>query len=131
MIKNTLILLSTIAIILSCTSNSTALIDNELVKMANQINENCPMVIDKETRLINVVALPNKKIKYNYSFINFTHSEIQDLNLLDLKPNILEQYKTDPNMKSLTKYEVTAVYSYVDKNGHFIESFKITPEEYN
>lgn len=101
----------------------------ELLQLMNKINSYCPLMADKDTRMDNVVVFDNT-IQYNYTFVNHTYREISSKHIQSLKPNILESYKSNKQLEEITKRNITVVYSYSDKFGRFITSFKITPEEY-
>ena len=111
--------------------NSTSIIDKQLSKMANEINTHCPMMADEETRMDNVLALPDKTIQYNYTLVNLEKDKI-DINLIkeSLRPSILNIIETDPSMKTLRDIDVTFIYNYRDKNSIHVIKFTFTPEEY-
>lgn len=106
-------------------------IDEELVEFSNEFNKNCPMNVDQYTTLKNTVALPNKTLQYNYILEGMTKTEV---NLDTVKkyvfPGILENVKTNPDMKLFRDNEVTLNYYYMDKNGVFVTEYKIKPEMY-
>jgi hypothetical protein len=102
--------------------------DKQLVEIANQLNKTCPMRVDQYTTLKNVVALPNKTLQYNYIL---TKSQV---NTDDAKksffPTILENVRTNPDMKLFRDNEVTLKYYYSDKSGEYVMEYKILPEMY-
>ncbi len=99
-------------------------IDKKLIEVANEINKNCPITLDKETRLDNTLVLPNRTFQYNYTLVNIDKSVIDADELKNyLQPGILNTIKTNPDMKTLRDNKVNFVYRYVDKNNEFI--FKI------
>ena len=105
--------------------------DQILVKTAIEVNKTCPMMVDKETRLNNSVALPGKILQYNYTMVNY---ELADIDTTKAKPlieaNIISAVKTSPKMKIMRDNAVTLVYHYADKKGVFITDITITPEKY-
>lgn len=106
--------------------------DQELMKTSEELNKNCPFIIDQDTRLDNTIVLPGKKLVYNYTLINLS---IDDLNVEELeqnlKPRILNNVKTNTDLRNFRENSVTMVYKYNDKDGIFIFEIIITPEEYN
>lgn len=106
-------------------------IDKELTKTSNEINKNCPILVDKDTQLDGTVALPNKIIQYNYTLINFYKEEI---NIEDVKKfvfdNSLNNIKENPDMSLMKKNKVTLRYSYKDKNGVFLFTTEVKPKDY-
>lgn len=105
--------------------------DKQLVEMANELNKNCPIMIDQYTRLDNTNAFPNKTFQYNYTLVE---TEKADFNLDTVRkyvePNIINNVKSNPDMKDLRDNNVTLNYSYRDKNGEFIWKLEITPDMY-
>ncbi len=106
-------------------------IDRSLMLTANELNKNCPIMVDSETRLDNVISLPGKIIQYNYCIINFVKSDIDTLQLKTaLEPNITNLLKTNPQTKQLRDNDVIFNYLYKDKNNEYICQISVTPEEY-
>lgn len=124
---------SVIAIILllaSCSAKDTV-IKALLDKTANELNKTCPMMVDSETRLDNATVLPGKVFQYNYTIINYVKDSIDPVSFeQSLRPNMLNQIKTNPELKLFRDNEVTLAYSYVDKNGVFIIKMSFTPADY-
>lgn len=106
-------------------------IDKQLVEFANEFNKNCPMTIDENTTLKNAVALPNKTIQYNYILVGITKAEVKmDTVKKYIFPGILQNVKTNPDMKLFRDNKVTLNYYYCDKNGVFVTEYVIKPEMY-
>ena len=119
-----------LSIILSCSSRSTDIVS--LLKLsAQEINKMCPMTIDEDTQLDNVVVLSNKTIQYNYTFVNW---ELEDLDLQaiesDFFPLLLNRTKTNPGLKSFRDNNVTVNYYYADMDGKFVALYEVTPQLY-
>ncbi len=105
--------------------------DKVMVEAASEINKSCPFMVDNVTRLDNTMALPDKIFQYNYTLIELTKAEIQMDELKKfVEPNILNNVKTNPQMKFLRDNKATVVYYYKDKNGVFVYEYKVTPEMY-
>ena len=106
-------------------------VDAELEKVAADMNRGCPFQVDEITVLVNVKALPNKTIQYNYKLNDLTKTEI---NLDTVKkyvfPNLLKNAKENPEAKPFRDNDVTIRYHYDDKNGEFITEYVVTPEMY-
>jgi hypothetical protein len=119
-----------LSIILSCSSRSTD-IESLLKLSAQEINKMCPMTIDEDTQLDNVVVLSNKTIQYNYTFVNW---ELEDLDLQaiesDFFPLLLNRTKTNPGLKSFRDNNVTVNYYYADMDGKFVALYEVTPQLY-
>ena len=99
---------------------------------AEKINERCPMMVDKNTRMDNVAALSNKKILHNYTLINNVVGDFTDEYLENEFGRILiNKVKTNPGLSLWRENNVTLVYHYSDKNGVSVKQYTITPEMYN
>ena len=106
--------------------------DKMLMKVASELNESCPVMVDAETRLDNAITLPGKVFQYNYTLINLP---IDSINVNDfeeyMKPQILNNVKTNPDLKLFRENKVTMNYYYKDSKGAFISKISITPDQYS
>ena len=106
-------------------------VDAELAKVAEDMNRGCPFQVDEITVLVNVKALPNKTIQYNYKLNDITKAEI---NLDTVKkyvfPGLLKNAKENPEAKSFRDKEITIKYNYKDKNGEHVTEYVVTPDMY-
>ncbi|RTY99975.1 zinc ribbon domain-containing protein [Flavobacterium sp. RSP49] len=106
-------------------------IDKQLAEMASVMNKTCPMNIDEYTTLKNVVALPNKTVQYNYILVGIIKAEVQlDTVKKYVFPGVLQNVKTNPQMKFFRDNNVTLNYYYSDKNGEFVTQYAVKPEMY-
>lgn len=105
--------------------------DKQLLQISNELNKNCPMMVDQFTRLDNSQVLPNKTLQYNYTLVEIEKSEFNlDTVRKYVEPNIINNVKTNPDMKDLRDNNVKFNYSYRDKNGEFVWKLEITPDMY-
>jgi len=106
-------------------------IDKMLVETASTLNKTFPMMVDADTRVDNVIALPNKTFMYNYTLVNDESGMIDTVEVKNyLTPKIINTVKTTPGMKSFRDNKVTMEYCYKDKNGNYVFSIIVTPEQY-
>ena len=112
-------------------NNTTDDFQSVLTITSQKINDMCPIVVDKDTRLDNTVVLSNKKIQYNYTMINHLAEDF-DADYLDIEfvPNLINQVKTNPGLELFRENDVTFSYYYQDKKGKFILNTIITPDMY-
>lgn len=105
--------------------------DKVMVEVASEINKTCPLMVDQNTRLDNTVAMPNNVFAYNYTLVNL---EKQDIDIDEMKnfiePNVVNNMKTNPDMKIYRKNRTTMTYNYKDKNGEFILKINVSPDMY-
>lgn len=102
-----------------------------LMQTASEINKSCPIMVDNATRLDNTIVLPNDIFQYNYTI---TAYEKDSLNVDQLKkemePSILNNVKTNPDLKVFRDNDITMKYYYKDKNGVYLFTISITPSKY-
>ncbi len=113
------------------TKENSSSFQKEMVAAANEINAVCPIMADEETRLDNVVALPNNSFQYNYTLVNYAKKDIDVAKLkATVSPIILNNIKTNPDLQLFRDNKVTMIYSYKDKNGNFLFSSKYGYNDY-
>ena len=102
-------------------------IDTQLKTIASEINKMYPIMVDDQTRLDSVLALPGKTLQYNYTFVEMETATVDSADLkVYMEPIILEHVKKDPQMKRFRDNKVTLNYLYGDKNGEYIALIRIT-----
>lgn len=105
--------------------------DETMMRAASELNKSCPMMVDQETRLDNAVSLPGNIFQYNYTLINIEKTAIDIDGLVShLQPNIINNVKTNPDMKINRENKTTMAYSYKDKHGEFLFKISVTPDKY-
>ena len=110
--------------------NSNTL-SEKYIQAANEVNKNCPMMLDKDTRLDNTIALPNNVFQYNYTLISFRKEEINvDQLKNDLRPSLLNNLKTNEQMNIFRTNKTTVNYYYKDKDGVFLFLIELQYEDY-
>jgi ribosomal protein L37E len=106
-------------------------LDKQLMAAASELNKTCPIIVDVETQLDNTVALPDNTFQYNYTLVRLDKSAIDSIKLkANLEPSIIEQLKTNPQMKFFRENNVTMNYLYKDMNKQYIALISIKPEMY-
>ena len=136
--KKKLLSILTFALILSALSltgcSNDAKVDKLLADTVSGVNKQCPMTIDKETRLDNAAALPGKIIQYNYTLINYSKSQLTADQIASIKStmnaSLRNTIKSSSDMKPLKDYGVTFKYVYKSNDGTELISLTITPSDY-
>lgn len=106
-------------------------INKVLMAAAGEINQSCPIMLDAETRLDNVVAKPGNTLQYNYTLVNQVMGMVDIQALKDyLEPRMVNNVKTNPDMKFLKELGTVFNYYYMDKDGKYLFSLKISPDMY-
>jgi hypothetical protein len=106
--------------------------DKAMMKAASELNKTCPIMVDSDTRLDNAVAMPNNTFQYNYTLVNLEKGEVNiDTVRKYIEPSIVNNVRTNPQLKSFRDNKVTMNYNYRDKNGEFVMEMKVTPDMYS
>jgi len=106
-------------------------IDKVMLDVAVQMNESCPMMVDDETRLDNVVAMPGNIFQYNYTLIHIERATVDIDELTSyLQSSITNDIKTNPGLQIYRDNHTTMTYNYRDKNGKSLAVISVAPEDY-
>ncbi len=105
--------------------------DKAMMQAASELNKSCPIMVDQDTRLDNALALPENIFQYNYTLVNLDKSEVNiDTVKKYVEPGLINNVKTNPDLKTYRDNKVTMAYNYRDKNGVFILKINVTPDQY-
>lgn len=105
--------------------------DEATVAMMNEINKNCPVMVDESTQLDNVAALPGNMLQYNYTLVGIEKSQVNTDEVKQvLEPKIINAVKENPDLKQIREHKTTLVYNYKDKNAAFLLKITVTPAMY-
>jgi len=105
--------------------------DKAMMHAASELNKSCPIMVDQETRLDNTAAYPDNVFQYNYTLVNYVKDSIDSqLFVANMRPLILNNIKTNPDLKAYRDQRVTMAYNYKDKHGEFVTKISITADEY-
>ena len=105
--------------------------EEALIKIANEVNKNSPLMIDRDTRFDNAISLPDNIFQYNYTLVNMEKSAVDTVEIITyLTPILINNARTNPDMKAFLQSEVTLSYSYKDKNGNYLFKIFVTPSQY-
>lgn len=107
------------------------LVDRAMLKIAAEINKSCPRMIDADTRLDNAIALPGNVFQYNYTLIHLEKATADPEEMRNLLgPILVNDVKTNPQMKPQRDRKTTVNYCYKDKAGLFFLMIPVTPDKY-
>lgn len=107
-------------------------IDERLIEAANKVNKTCPVTTDSVIRLDNAVIQPERTLQYNLTLMTIQKNN-PNLELIKnkLETSLINNIKTDTEMKIFRENDVTLSYSYKDRNGEFAFDILITPDKYS
>ncbi|MFT7085594.1 MAG: hypothetical protein ACJAV5_001313 [Vicingaceae bacterium] len=118
---------------LSSSTADSVSTEEALVNTATEMNKNYPMMVDGETKLDNVMSLPNNTFQHSYTLVNVSLIEVLD-NLESmretLKSGLITDLKNNPDLKVFMENKTTMVYYYNDRDGNSILEITITPDLY-
>jgi hypothetical protein len=119
------------AVVSNLQLGSGAHLDKALFNMANELNKNLPMMVDRDTRWDSSGAEPGNKFIYIYTVVNHTKEEA-DVPALEkaLRPQLIANYKTNDQMKYFREHNVELHYQYKDKNGEFVFEIVVSPKDF-
>lgn len=106
--------------------------DKILSDIVNECNKKCPILLDKETQWDNAIYLSSPYIfQYNYSLFNMEKTGVDTAALIGyLTPRLINNARTNPDMKAFLESKVNLSYVYKDKNGEYLFKVFITPQLY-
>ena len=105
--------------------------DKTMMQAASELNKSCPIMVDQYTRLDNAAAMPNNTFQYNYTLVNLEKSEVNiDTVKKYVQPGLINNVKTNPDLKLFRDNKVTMAYNYRDKKGVFVLKITVTPDLY-
>ena len=106
-------------------------IDKALMTTASEINKVCPIMVDKNTRFDNAVAMPKNTFQYNYTLVGEEMTSINSDSLKNfLEPRLVNLVKTSPDMGTFRKNKTTMVYNYRNEQGEFVTKIVVSPDMY-
>lgn len=125
------VLLMVFGFILASCGMSDKKIDETLVKIAAEANKDLPMMLDSQTRLDSIEALPGKKIQYSNTIVEALAEDF-DLEFFNesVGRSLLASVKNNVSLETFRKRQVTFIYKYQDKTGAEIAVFEYAPEDY-
>ena len=107
--------------------------EEALINAATETNQQCPMMINGETKLDNVMSLPNNTFQHSYTLVNVSLIEVSDsLESMKetLKSVLITDLKNNPDLNVFKENKTTMVYYYSDRDGNSILEITITPDLY-
>lgn len=105
-------------------------IDEELVKVSENINANLPMMVDKDTRLDKTLGESGKKFTYFYTFPSHTSSDIDSQALRDaIAPIVRSSFCNSNDMHHFIKKGVTTNYIYHGNDGAEVTRIVVAPTD--
>lgn len=126
-----LIIILTLAFAIKKIYFKPATFESKLEILSLEMNKNCPMMIDQNTRLDGTEAKRGKTFQYNYTLVNMEKDNIKEDELQKfLYDQILDNMKNNPDLRYFVDHETTMSYSYKDKNNTPLFDLTFTSKDY-
>jgi hypothetical protein len=104
---------------------------NSLASATEIINNRCPEMVDPESRLDSVLLSNGDHLTYYYTL---TELDKLDINPAEFKayllPGIIDNIRSNPDLRMHRDSSVTVVFNYLDRNGELTTEFSVGPERY-
>jgi hypothetical protein len=102
-----------------------------LLEYSAQMNRQCPLYVDRETRLDSTVVLPGRVFQYNYTLVRTAGEQVDKRMMSDqLEAGIFANVRNNPAMSLQRDNEVTMEYVYYDKDGKYMFNIRVRPQDY-
>ena len=102
----------------------------KLVQASQYMNARLPMNVDSSTRWDTTAPGPGNCLTYYYTLVNVSKREIDPEEIIaKMKPKILLNYRTSPDMKVFRDNHVTLRYMYRDKFGETVTVIEVSPND--
>lgn len=106
-------------------------LEERLTDAAREVNNISPKMVDEYSRLDSASAVSDQIFKYHYTLVNMSKTEVNsDTVEKYIRPGIIENVKTSPDLKDFRDNKITMSYNYYDKNGDFVLNIDVSPEMY-
>lgn len=103
-------------------------VEQALVKVCDQINQQLPMAVDKDTRWDNTTPGPGRRFTHNYTFVNAAARDVDVNYFLQAQTQQLRSgVCSSKDMEVFLKNAVTIAYSYRTRDGVHIGKIEVTP----
>ena len=106
-------------------------VEKQLFVLTNEVNKNCPVMIDNGTRFDNVILMPGNVFQYRYTLINAERGNIDTEALKKyVLPNVVQNIRSSADLKYQRENKITFSYYYRDGHGDYILDFPVTAAQY-
>ncbi len=118
-------IITLVMMLIQCSPKDKQLND-QLTKMANNLNESTPVVLDPHTRFDSVGVTPDNIFQYYYTLVNIDNpKELLKEQKEEIIKNMGLAFKADKSLQIFTKNNVTLQYIYSDTTKAVIDIITI------
>ena len=106
-------------------------IDKALITVAEAMNQNLPIMLDRHTRLDTTFALPENRFTYQYTMVGIdpTTVNVEEF-VAAMRPKLIAQYQTNQDMEGFRKMNVGLMYAYRTEAGDVLVQIEISPSDF-
>jgi hypothetical protein len=97
-----------------------------LIQTSADLNRDLPKMIDDKIRLDSIDVGAGKSLRYHYTVLDDQSLDGTELSIR-LKPELLQNYRTDPQFAAFRADGVTLVYAYFDRVGNEVTEIQVGP----
>lgn len=109
--------------------NKEGVLDGALMRTADKLNKNLPIMVDSETRLDSTVGI-NRQFRYNYTLVNYAAEELDPAAIKNgMQPKLINNFCSNDDMKFFVENKVPLTYAYFGKNGKQITIITISADQ--
>lgn len=107
-------------------------LNDEMIRIANEINSHAPVIIDSTTRFDYVNALNGQIFQYNYTLTSLQSDQVDTVMLKKAaKEAMIAQMHGNPKTTMLKENNIEIRLRYADKDGREVCIIPIPPAEYS
>ncbi len=111
-------------------SSQRVTVDEAIVEMANKLNKQLPMAVDRDTRWDSISPGVGRQFTYYYTFVNLQSQEFDRAAWHREASSILRnKVCTNPDMEVFFKNGVSISYSYQGKDGGHVGKVTLSPSD--
>jgi hypothetical protein len=105
-------------------------VEQALDRVANQINKNLPLEVDKHTRLDKVTHEARKQLTYHYTIVTLRSADVNKADFEKaMQPQLKKKLCESNEMKNFLKNGVSIAYSYRGSDAQPVGNFKYAPSD--
>ncbi len=113
-------------------TKETSKIERQLKQASDDLNTRLPMQTDAFSRLDSTTSIDHHTFKYYYTLLDIEKAAVNmDTVNKYVKPELLRNARTNPDLQGFRDYGITLEYVYYDKNGKYVTTIMATKEDYS
>ena len=110
--------------------------NQSLNSISTMLNHQLPTMLDETTRLDSTSVEDGELFVYSYTLVGVTTTEIEDgtfkkVFTKQMYPQLLNNYRTSPDMKLFRDLNAELLYVYRDEDGTVLEKITVSPSDFS